>query len=244
MKVCCLTDIGEKREMNQDYFFSSEEPVGTLPNLFIVADGMGGHNAGDIASRTVVETMTAVAEETGEVNIPDILIECAERANEALRDYAGEHEEMKGMGSTIVAAVLNDHTLVAANVGDSRLYLVGSEIIRQVTTDHSLVHEMLMRGEINEELARVHPDKNIITRAVGAAETVQVDTYEEILVPGERILMCTDGMTNMVDDAEILAVMNESEDMAANTERLVELANRHGGKDNITVITIDPEFER
>ncbi len=244
MKVCCLTDIGVRREMNQDYFFSSEESVGILPNLFVVADGMGGHNAGDIASRTVIETISAVAAETTEVVISDILIECVERANEVLREYAGEHEEMKGMGSTIVAAVLNDRTLVAANVGDSRLYVVGKDCIRQVTTDHSLVHEMLMRGEIDEKLARVHPDKNIITRAVGAAETVQVDTYEEMLEPGERILMCTDGMTNMVEDEEILKVMNESDDLAADTERLVELANEHGGKDNITVITIDPEFER
>ncbi len=244
MKVCCMTDIGVRREMNQDYFFTSEEPVGILPNLFIVADGMGGHNAGDFASRTVVETMSASVKESSEVKIADILTESVERANETLRECEVNHNELKGMGSTIVAAVLDDRTLIAANVGDSRLYIVCPKILRQVTTDHSLVHEMLMRGEIDEELARVHPDKNIITRAVGAANTVQVDTYEEHLLPGERILMCTDGMTNMVKDEEILEIMNGEEDLGRATEQLVKLANEHGGKDNITVITIDPEFER
>ncbi len=243
MKVCCLTDIGIRREMNQDYFYSSEEPVGTLPNLFLVADGMGGHNAGDFASRTVVETMLAAVQDTTEVRIPDILTECVERANDAIRMYADEQEELKGMGSTIVAAVLEERTLYAANVGDSRLYVVGDEI-RQITTDHSLVHEMLERGEIDESLARIHPDKNIITRAVGAADTVQVDTYEEELEPGQLVLMCTDGLTNMVEDSEIITILRESEDLMANTEHLVELANTHGGKDNITAITIDPEFER
>ncbi len=243
MKVCCLTDIGVRREMNQDYFFSSEEPVGVLPNLFLVADGMGGHNAGDYASRTVVETISATAQDTCSVQIADILTEGIERANDLVREFAGENEELKGMGSTIVAAVLDDRTLHAANVGDSRLYIVGPDEMRQVTTDHSLVHEMVLRGEIDEEAARFHPDKNIITRAVGAAETVQVDTYEETLNPGELILMCTDGLTNMVSEEEILEVINESDDLYSSTEKLIELANCYGGKDNITVITIDPEFE-
>ncbi len=243
MRVCSLTDIGMRREMNQDYFFSSEEPVGTLPNLFIVADGMGGHNGGDYASRTVVETMSATARESREIQIPDIFRECVSRANEELRSYAKEHSEMKGMGSTIVAAVLDNHTLHAANVGDSRLYVVSTGI-RQITTDHSLVHEMVMRGEIDEELAKIHPDKNIITRAVGAADTIQVDTYEEELIQGEILLLCTDGLTNMVDDDTILETMNAPEDLEENTEHLVQLANEHGGKDNITVIAIDPEFER
>ncbi len=243
MKVCCLTDIGIRREMNQDYFFSSEEPVGVLPDLFLVADGMGGHKAGDYASRTVVETISATAMDSCSVQIEDILTEGIERANDLVREFADENEDLKGMGSTIVAAVLDDRTLYAANVGDSRLYIVGPDEMRQVTTDHSLVHEMVIRGEIDEEAARVHPDKNIITRAVGAAETVQVDTYEETLNPGERILMCTDGMTNMVPDDEILEVLSGSDDLYSNTEKLIELANRYGGKDNITVITIDPEFE-
>ncbi|MCC8142058.1 MAG: Stp1/IreP family PP2C-type Ser/Thr phosphatase [Lachnospiraceae bacterium] len=243
MKVCSLTDIGVRREMNQDYFFSSEEPVGALPNLFIVADGMGGHNGGEIASKNVVETMCAVAQKTRKIKIANILTECVEKANKDLRAYADEHTEMKGMGTTTVAAVISDHTLFAANVGDSRMYVVGEEI-RQITSDHSLVQEMVRRGEIDEELARVHPDKNIITRAVGASDKIKVDIFEETLAQGELILLCSDGLTNMVEDDEILQVLHRPKDLESNTEYLVELANEHGGKDNITVITIDPEFER
>ncbi len=229
--------------MNQDYFFASEEPVGALPNLFLVADGMGGHSGGDFASRSVVETMCEVARKTRKIKVPNILRECLEQANSTLREYAKEHPKMKGMGTTIVAAVLVDHTLIVANVGDSRLYVIG-DTIRQVTEDHSLVHEMLLRGEIDEETAKFHPDKNIITRAIGAADTVKPDIFEETLEPGELVLMCTDGLTNMVEEKQILTVMKRSKSLTKNTEHLVGLANEHGGKDNITVITIDPEFER
>ncbi len=229
--------------MNQDYFFASEEPIGALPNLFLVADGMGGHSAGDFASRNVVETMCETARKTRKIKIPNILRECLEQANSALREYAGEHPKMAGMGTTIVAAVLADHTMIVANVGDSRLYIIG-DTIRQVTEDHSLVHEMLMRGEIDEETAKAHPDKNIITRAIGAADMVKPDIFEESLEPGEIVLLCTDGLTNMVEDEKILSIMKRSKSLAKKTEQLVTLANERGGKDNITVITIDPEFER
>ncbi len=244
MKVCVSTDIGRRREKNQDYYFTSEEPVGILPNLFIIADGMGGHRAGDFASRQVVETMSAVAEETKEGEVEDVLRNCVERANEALCAYSATHEEVRGMGSTVVAAVLTDRTLHIANVGDSRLYLVGDDGIRQLTTDHSLVHEMLMRGEIDEETARVHPKRNIITRALGTADFVEVDLFTEELKKGEKILMCTDGLTNMVENDEIRSVLTGTDDLTENTERLIELANEHGGRDNITVIAIDPGFVR
>ncbi len=243
MKVCAMTDIGLRREKNQDYYFSSDDPVGILPNFFVIADGMGGHKAGDFASRHVVETMSTIARETEESNIAEILNLCIEQANTALCAYAAAHDEVKGMGTTVVAGVLEGHTLYVANVGDSRLYIVGNGI-RQVTTDHSLVHEMLMRGEIDEETARTHPKRNIITRALGAADTVQADFFEEELVTGELILLCTDGLTKMVEDEEILSTMQTSDDLTQKTDHLVKLANEHGGTDNITVIAIDPEFER
>lgn len=243
MKICSLTDIGVKREMNQDYFYSSEEPVGALPNLFIVADGMGGHNAGEFASRYAVETMVDTARKTEKKDTIGILTECIAKANAALKEYAETHAEMKGMGTTIVAAVLDGHNLVTANVGDSRLYLVGDQM-NQITRDHSLVQEMVRLGEMDEESARKHPDKNIITRAVGVDWKVQTDIFESVLKPGERILLCSDGLTNMVDDSEILQILNGDADLTSKTEYLVELANRNGGKDNITVIIINPELER
>lgn len=239
MKKCSLTDIGMRREMNQDYFYSSEEPVGGLPNLFIVADGMGGHNAGEFASRYVVETMVNTAKNTEKTDIIGILTECVSNANASLRAYADNHEQMRGMGTTLVAAVLEERRLVTINVGDSRLYVIG-EGIRQITQDHSLVQEMVRMGEMDEESARTHPDRNIITRAIGANRKVQADVFETVLVPGDRILLCSDGLTNMVEDEEILQIMNGPEDLTSKTEYLVELANQNGGKDNITVITVEP----
>ena len=239
MKKCSLTDIGMRREMNQDYFSSSEEPVGSLPNLFVVADGMGGHNAGEFASRYAVETMVNTAKNTEKTDTIGILTECVSNANASLWAYAGAHDEMRGMGTTLVAAVLDGRRLVTVNVGDSRLYVIGDGI-RQITEDHSLVQEMVRMGEMDRESARTHPDRNIITRAVGADRKVQTDVFETVLEPGDRILLCSDGLTNMVEDQRILQVMNGEGDLTSKTESLVELANRNGGKDNITVITIEP----
>ena len=239
MKKCSLTDIGMRREMNQDYFYSSEEPVGSLPNLFVVADGMGGHNAGEFASRYAVETMVNTAKNTEKTDTIGILTECVSNANASLWAYAGAHDEMRGMGTTLVAAVLDGRRLVTVNVGDSRLYVIGDGI-RQITEDHSLVQEMVRMGEMDRESARTHPDRNIITTAVGADRKVQTDVFETVLEPGDRILLCSDGLTNMVEDQRILQVMNGEGDLTSKTESLVELANRNGGKDNITVITIEP----
>ncbi|MCD8110904.1 MAG: Stp1/IreP family PP2C-type Ser/Thr phosphatase [Clostridiales bacterium] len=243
MKTCSLTDIGIRREMNQDYFFLSEEPVGSLPNLFIVADGMGGHRAGELASRCAVEAMAFSARAAQETDTIGILTACVTQANAELNQYAKEHPETRGMGTTIVAAVLNGRRLTTINVGDSRLYLIGDHI-RQITRDHSLVQEMVRMGEMDEESARVHPDKNIITRAVGVAPFVDIDIFESEVEPGERILLCSDGLTNMVTDEEILKILNEDRDLDTKTEDLVDLANHNGGRDNITVIIIDPECER
>lgn len=239
MKKCSLTDIGMRREMNQDYFYSSEEPVGSLPNLFLVADGMGGHNAGEFASRYAVETIVNTARNTEKTDTIGILKECVSNANASLRTYAENHEQMRGMGTTLVAAVLEGRRLVTINVGDSRLYVIGDRI-RQITEDHSLVQEMVRLGEMDRESARTHPDRNIITRAIGADRKVQADVFETVLEPGDRILLCSDGLTSMVTDEEILEVLNGPGDLTSRTEYLVELANRNGGRDNITVITIEP----
>ncbi|MCD7866485.1 MAG: Stp1/IreP family PP2C-type Ser/Thr phosphatase [Clostridiales bacterium] len=243
MKICSLTDIGIRREMNQDYFFLSEEPVGRLPNLFIVADGMGGHKAGEFASRCAVETMAAAARTAQDADAVGVLTACVTQANAELNRYAQQHPETKGMGTTIVAAVLNGRHLTTVNVGDSRLYLIGDDI-RQITRDHSLIQEMVRMGEMDEESARIHPDKNIITRAVGVSPFVETDIFETDVEPGERILLCSDGLTNMVSDETILQILNDDRDLDEKTEYLIELANNNGGRDNITVIIIDPECER
>ena len=158
MKTFSITDIGQKRSSNQDYVFSSEQPIGNLPNLFIVADGMGGHKAGDYASRYTVETLEKLIREST-LSEPAAIIESAvKQANTMLLEEANNHEEMKGMGTTLVICTIHDNVLTVANVGDSRLYVLGDEF-RQVTRDHSLVEEMVSNGTIDRAQARTHEKK-------------------------------------------------------------------------------------
>ena len=187
MKISSLTDIGTTREMNQDYLYSSEEAVGNLPNLFLVADGMGGHKAGEFASRFAVEAVVAAIRENQEERPVAILSQSIQRANRKLKEYADEHQQMKGMGTTIVAAVIDQDTLIVANVGDSRLYIIG-DTIEQITEDHSLVQEMVRLGKMDEESARNHPNKNIITRAIGTSEDVKIDIFERQIHADEYIV--------------------------------------------------------
>ncbi|HIZ06948.1 MAG TPA: Stp1/IreP family PP2C-type Ser/Thr phosphatase [Candidatus Eubacterium avistercoris] len=240
METYSLTDIGVTREMNQDYFFTSEEPVGNLPNLFIVADGMGGHNAGEFASRYTVETIVKTVSESEKKDAVSILEEAISSANSYLLEHARENEGMAGMGTTIVAATVKGSELSVANVGDSRLYIAGKEM-RQITKDHSLVQEMVRMGELDAEKAKSHPDKNIITRAIGAQENVKVDFFEVALKPGEKVMMCTDGLTNMLEDTELFAILSEpGKNLAEKVEKMVNMANQNGGKDNITVVVFQP----
>ena len=240
METYSLTDIGVTREMNQDYFFTSEEPVGNLPNLFIVADGMGGHNAGEFASRYTVETIVKTVSESEKKDAVSILEEAISSANSYLLEHARENEGMAGMGTTIVAATVKGSELSVANVGDSRLYIAGKEM-RQITKDHSLVQEMVRMGELDAEKAKSHPDKNIITRAIGAQENVKVDFFEVAFKPGEKVMMCTDGLTTMLEDTELFAILSEpGKNLAEKVEKMVNMANQNGGKDNITVVVFQP----
>lgn len=239
MKTFSITDTGITRDMNQDYYFSSDTPVGNLPNLYIVADGMGGHKAGDYASRYTIERIVASVMRSGLQEPVAILKGAIRKANELLVDESKEDESKRGMGTTVVIATIMEDKMIVANVGDSRLYVVGSSM-RQVTRDHSLVNEMVRLGEINAAEARIHPDKNIITRAIGASATVEADFFEVDLEKDSQILMCTDGLTNMVRDEEIFRIMNGEETLEEKAEILVRTANANGGRDNITVMIIRP----
>ncbi len=239
LRTCSLTDIGKKRTVNQDYVFTSVAQIGKLSNLFVVADGMGGHNAGDIASKYTVEKLIAAIEETKETNIGKILETGIKQANAKLRKKASQSEILHGMGTTLVAASISDNILYVGNVGDSRLYVIGREI-RQITRDHSLVEEMVRLGEINKEQAKGHPDKNIITRAIGAGDEVKVDVFEYDMKKDDTVLMCSDGLSNMIDDDEIFIIMNKKDSIKDKAKNLIDLANKNGGKDNIAVIIIKP----
>ncbi len=233
-----VTDIGKKRKLNQDFVYVSETSVGNLPNIFVVADGMGGHNAGDYASKCTVETMVREIRGCFEKNPIRILGKAIMAANDQIRRKAKEDNSLYGMGSTVVAATCLGHYLQVANVGDSRLYIINDEI-RQITRDHSLVEEMIRMGGLDRAAARNHPDKNIITRAIGALDTVEIDFFHEELRPGDIVLMCSDGLTNMLEDEEIRDIIREYPSLEERAEKLVEAANRNGGKDNIAVILIN-----
>ena len=211
-----------------------------MPNL-IVADGMGGHKAGDYASRYTVETIEREIKASFEKN-PSIIIQKAIRtANKEIRQRASEDPNLYGMGTTVVVATVIGRYLQVANVGDSRLYIANGQEIRQITRDHSLVEEMVRLGGIKREEARLH--KNIITRAIGAKDDVDIDFFTVELRPSDRILMCSDGLTNMVEDHDILKVLNEHQDdktLVETARALIDTANQNGGKDNIAVVLIKP----
>ena len=239
LKSYALTDIGRKRQINQDYIYASETPVGNLPNLFIVADGMGGHKAGDYASDLAVGTVVREAQASFEKNPVKILEHAIARANDVLRERARENFALSGMGTTLVAATCISGFLEVANVGDSRLYVIGDELV-QITEDHSLVEEMVRMGGIGREEARHHPDKNIITRALGARDDVKADFFDLQLQTGDMVLLCSDGLTNMVDDETICRILKNGRSLKDRVEELVETANQNGGRDNISVSVIEP----
>ncbi|WOO36498.1 Stp1/IreP family PP2C-type Ser/Thr phosphatase [Anaerocolumna sp. AGMB13020] len=239
MKSFSITDTGIARLVNQDYVYANEDGIGELPNLFIVADGMGGHNAGDYASRFCVETFIEIIEKT-EVSQPvGAMSQGILLTNERLLKEADSKPELQGMGTTFVVATVINNNLYVANVGDSRLYLIRNKNIRQITEDHSLVEEMVRNGEIERDKARFHPNKNIITRAIGAGESVIPDYFEVELCPEDVVLMCSDGLSNMMDDLDILSVVNcYNEDLKSACLELINKANENGGKDNISVVML------
>ena len=239
MKIFSITDVGKVRKMNQDYVFATDEPQGTLPNLLVVADGMGGHKAGDFASKFTVETLKEEIKHSLKEGPKEVLLDAVQVVNKKLIEPAEKDIKLDGMGTTLVAATVIDHTLHFINVGDSRLYLINQEV-KQLSRDHSLVEEMLRLGGISEEEAKHHPDKNIITRAIGVKEDVEADYYEYALKKGDVILMCTDGLCNMVNEDEIFTIIKSARDIVEAGQLLINRANENGGKDNIGVVLAAP----
>lgn len=236
LTVCSKTDVGRKRNINQDCVYSCAVPIGSLPNLFIVADGMGGHKAGDYASAYAVNAIEREVDADENTEPGKIIMSAIECANAEIFEKAKE-EDFAGMGTTVVVSTIIDSTLYVANVGDSRLYLIRDDI-KQITKDHSLVEEMVRAGEIKRDDARFHPDKNIITRAVGAEPNVLVDFFDESLEEGDVILMCSDGLSNMIGDDDIFNIIKKQKNVKDMADELVKVANHNGGKDNIGVVVV------
>ncbi len=237
MQSSGITDTGSKRKNNQDSIFFSDEPVGSLPNLYIVADGMGGHRAGDKASRMAIDITVEFIKKSSIENPIAILKRAMIFANNEIYKSANKDPDLVGMGTTMVAAVALEGKLYVANVGDSRLYVVINDI-RQITMDHSLVEEMIRSGELERKKGRNHPEKNIITKAMGSKDEVVPDFFEIDMEPEDKYVLCSDGLSNMVEDDEIRDIVVDYRDIKDAARALVERANYYGGSDNISVVIV------
>ena len=240
MRTFSITDVGMVRQVNQDYVYATDNPLGILQNLFVVADGMGGHQAGDYASKYTVEVLKReLAMSEGE-DIEKCLVSAIKTANREIIKEASRDKHLKGMGTTVVAATIMNQMMYFANVGDSRLYLIHGNLIHQVTRDHSYVEEMVAKGQMERGSEAYNSQKNIITRAMGIGRTVQTDFFEVNLEEGDYILMCSDGLSNMVDKQEICRIVSGEGSLKEKASALIAAANQEGGRDNIAVVLVEP----
>lgn len=237
MNVSAISDIGKVRDINEDNYCISEKGYG----LFIVADGMGGHNAGEIASFLAVNSIKDhiskyISIDMEEQSIKGIIYEAFNRANEKIYIHANENLSCDGMGTTATLVLKINSILYIGHVGDSRAYLIRDGAIEQITQDHSLVAELVRSGSITEMEAMKHPQKNVITRALGTSQSIKVDIFTIDFNAADALILCTDGLSNFVDNYEIQKVVLEFKDSNEACERLVSMANKRGGYDNITVL--------
>jgi PPM family protein phosphatase len=227
VSVGAATDIGQVREGNEDSFL-------VVAPLYAVADGMGGHRGGEVASSLALETVQGMFERK-EGSLADQVVE----ANRAVFDRSQNDRSVSGMGTTLTAALVDGNRVHLVHVGDSRAYLLRGGELAQLTEDHTLVHRMVMEGEISQEEAETHPHRSILTRALGVDQSVQVDEGDVEVADGDRLLLCTDGLTGMVPEGQIREILLESADPQLAVEKLVKVANRAGGIDNITAVILD-----
>jgi serine/threonine protein phosphatase PrpC len=239
LEIKFQTDVGRKRNTNQDYAGLFENQL-KIP-FAVLADGMGGHQAGDVASRMAVHNLGEDWEQS-EVDDPEKaaqwLIQAIQKENELIFEKGQAKAEYLGMGTTIVGAVLLKDSFVLANIGDSRAYLVRNQQLMQLTEDHSLVNELVKSGEITREMAANHPRKNVLTRSLGMPGTVEVDVSNHSWLPDDYLLLCSDGLTNMVPEETILEILASQQSLEQKVNQLITLANEAGGLDNITALVV------
>lgn len=226
------TDVGRVRENNEDSVWPDPGAgVGTRPLVVAVADGMGGHAAGEVASRTAIEAAISVG---GNATVR------VQAANVAVIDTASRQSRLSGMGTTLTLAIVTDDGAVdLAHVGDSRAYLFTPDGMSKITTDHSYVAEMIEAGKLTAEEAETHPYRSVVTRGIGLDKAVSVDTHTLTMTPGSRLLLCTDGVTAMLDDATLAEVVGAHDEPAAAVAAVIEAANLAGGVDNISAVVVD-----
>ncbi len=247
VEFAALTDTGIKRTNNEDSFLVME-----AKNLYAVADGMGGHSSGEIASRIAVETISdffrtsEISEDSTwpyayDDNISfegNKLKTAVAVANEKIQEYAAQHPESRGMGTTVVAVLVLDSRLILCHVGDSRCYLLRDGRFSLVTSDHSWVNEQVKLGFLTEEEAQKHPFRNVITKALGTKGEATAEINETEGKKGDMLLLCTDGLNSMVSDDEIAGIVSAEDGLEDKAKKLIEAANSKGGEDNITLVLL------
>ena len=241
MQAWGITEAGMVRSQNQDYYMVLK--LGREQLLAIVCDGMGGARSGNIASKLAVDVFTGEVQRNVRSNmkqdkIDEMLISSLNLANKAVYEQSQISEEYSGMGTTLVAALFQKEQVTVVNVGDSRAYLFNDDGVTNITTDHSLVEMMVQRGELTREAAKYHPGKNLITRAVGTEETVDCDIFHHNLSKGDSVLLCSDGLSNLMSDQEILFEVIHGVNKSDCCQRLMNIANFRGSPDNVTIALI------
>ena len=238
--VFAKTDIGKAREKNQDYYYVSEE--NDEPKIYILADGMGGYKGGEVASKLATESVKKYIQSNFDSIIKDkesilkLIASAVEYANMVVYEKSKETQELEGMGTTLEVCLIYNNKAYIGHVGDSRVYRIRNEVIRKLTKDHSYVQQLIEDKKITREEAKTHPKKNMITRALGCTPYVEPDLRARNFEKGDIFILCSDGLTNMVEEKQIYEIIKEDIQNAA--ERLVDEANQAGGYDNITVIII------
>jgi protein phosphatase len=244
LRIGSTTDVGRKRTLNEDSIMAIETQSAFEANqvsrcVVIVGDGMGGHQKGEVASAIGVRTVAEVVQRSlldGEADLAGSIRQAIEEANNRILDYSVNHSECQGMGTTLTAAVIDGQQLVVGHVGDSRAYVIDENEIVQITRDHSMVQDMVEKGQITREQARNHPSRNVITRVVGYYGKVEPDIFRATLKEGDRVLVCCDGLVIHLTDEEIKQIVLQTPDPQEASSKLVTVANEKGGQDNISVI--------
>jgi protein phosphatase len=235
LRWAARTDVGRARDRNEDSFYGGA-------HVFAVADGLGGHNAGDVASRLAIEPMKALdrrLEDLPPDRVSDTLTDTVLEANRAVYRKAQDDAKVRGMGTTLTAVAIGDGSAYLAHVGDSRCYLLRGSAINQLSSDHTLVARMVQEGKLSPEEAEVHPQRSILTRALGAEPDVDVDSLRIDLQRGDRLLLCSDGLSSVIGEERIREVLEAAGELEAGCQKLIDEANAQGGPDNITVVVVE-----
>lgn len=234
------TDVGKLRKVNQDYVYINNEPIGSLDNLYIVADGVGGHNAGEIASEAAIDFFEQFIYETEDDEILDLLVSALAYANEEVFKLSKTNKQYENMGTTLLATTIKNNKIFIVHVGDCRLYGIRNNKIAQMTSDHTYAMDLFKAGVISKEEAENSKDSNVLTRALGTEKNIKADALFCDVYDDDIFIMCSDGLSDMVNDDDIFKIAsNKQIDTEQKIECLIQRANDNGGKDNIAVIIIE-----